>query len=120
TLSMEYKIRYFSGVWHIRPTNECTTENRNVELNENNRLSTAGLIVLYAHGSGGSRDNHLRLNLYHVMTSQLQTHVVVFDYRGFGDSKPEDALPSAQGITNDTLAVFEWILSSGQISPKHV
>lgn len=52
------------------------------------------------------------------MTERLQVSVVAFDYRGFADSV--GGQPTAPGITNDTEAVYEWILSEGLSTPKQV
>ncbi len=76
------------------------------------------MTVLYAHGTSGSRSVHNRLVTYHLMTERLQTSVVAFDYRGFADSV--GGQPTAAGIINDTLAVYEWILSEHLSTPKEI
>lgn len=81
-------------------------------------LPTTNMTILYAHGTSGSRSAHNRLATYHFMAERLQSSVIAFDYRGFGDSV--GGPPTAQGMTNDTQAVYEWILSERLSTPNQV
>ena len=61
--------------------------------------------VLYLHGITKTRSAKNRVELMWKLTSEVKTHAVAIDYRGFGDSTNET--PSLQGVVNDSLAAYQ-------------
>ncbi|XP_028395938.1 monoacylglycerol lipase ABHD12-like isoform X2 [Dendronephthya gigantea] len=68
------------------------------------------------HGNAYSRAAKHRVATYKVL-SALDCHVVAHDYRGFGDS---EGIPSEQGIIQDSLTVFQWILANTDNGPVYL
>ncbi|CAF3121128.1 unnamed protein product [Rotaria socialis] len=62
-------------------------------------------IIMYLHGQDGTRATHYRANHYRMMTN-FGNHIVVLDYRGYGDST---GMPSVKGVVDDVLHVFKVI-----------
>ena len=62
-------------------------------------------IILYLHGNLGTRAGKHRRELYKVF-SRAGYHVLIFDYRGYGDSTGS---PCEDGVVADSLAVYKWI-----------
>ncbi|KFD66579.1 hypothetical protein M514_01575 [Trichuris suis] len=62
-------------------------------------------IVMYMHGNTWTRSAAHRVLLYN-MLSELNLHVIAFDYRGFGDST---GMASEEGINRDVQAMYRWI-----------
>lgn len=94
------------GVWHIYPfslKDSCEINTIfNTEFNDDRS------VVLYLHGSGGNRGARHRRAMYKILSqSNLDFHVITFDYRGFGDST--NKIPTAEGVVNDSYAVYEWL-----------
>lgn len=65
-------------------------------------------IVFYMHGNSGSRAASHRVELYKMLREQGY-HVIAFDYRGYGDSKPNT--PSEFGLVRDAIAVYKYIIN---------
>ena len=61
-------------------------------------------IVLFAHGNGGNLSH--RFELLKVFSNQLQTSVMIFDYRGYGRSAGK---PTEAGILSDGRAARAWL-----------
>ncbi|XP_013785222.2 monoacylglycerol lipase ABHD12-like [Limulus polyphemus] len=93
------------GIWHILPKSQPTKCEKGLVLEtefEDNRP-----VFLYLHGIIENRGASHRLGMYNVLSqSQVDSHVVTFDYRGFGDSS---GTPTATGMTNDSKAVYWWL-----------
>jgi len=109
------------GVWHILPksrNNECLEGKHlvdpSVAFNDNRP------VFLYLHGNGGARGGHHRRQLYEVLTtsSQLDAHVVSFNYRGYGDST--SVWPTADGPRSDANTVYYWLLNQTHIHKNRV
>ncbi len=66
-------------------------------------------ILLYCHGSGGNLSS--RKNII-TITNRLKLDLCLFDYRGYGRSKPTYYV-TQQSIIDDTNTVFEYLLSKG-------
>lgn len=64
-------------------------------------------VYIYYHGNAGTRAVGHRVELYKVISSHLNGHVITFDYRGFGDS---DGWPSEEGLNTDAFSVYNWVL----------
>lgn len=67
-------------------------------------------IVLYMHGSTGSRAKSHRLQLYR-MLREHGYHVIAFDYRGYGDSFPTTIALNEPGVVHDAIAMYNYIIS---------
>lgn len=67
-------------------------------------------VVIHAHGNAENRSTHM--NFVAWMTN-AGFDVVVFDYRGYGDS---DGLPARSLTVEDTSAVISWVKSNRRFS----
>lgn len=104
-LNSEDNIRI--GLWHIPPQGKSERAS-----NEGVRhFSDGRLVVMYAHGAGGSRASKHRIALYRLLTEKLKLHVVTFDYRGFADSTY--VWPTSEGTVTDASTVYRWIIEQG-------
>ncbi|KAH9397590.1 Protein abhd12b [Tyrophagus putrescentiae] len=92
------------GVWH----------------NLHPKLNDGRLVVLYTHGMGGTRSSAHRVALYKLLSNKLNAHVLAFDYRGFGDSGPDPEGPRAEGLAQDTEALYRWLVEVEQVHPNKV
>lgn len=100
------------AAWHIPPQDDnCSISNNNQKLNNGK------FVILYAHGNTGARSNYRRVALYKLFSNQLNTHVITFDYRGYGDSS--NVPPTASGIVSDTEHVYRWLIDQN-VSPKKI
>eukprot|EP00403_Amphidinium_massartii_P002218 CAMPEP_0178380052 /NCGR_PEP_ID=MMETSP0689_2-20121128/5261_1 /TAXON_ID=160604 /ORGANISM="Amphidinium massartii, Strain CS-259" /LENGTH=408 /DNA_ID=CAMNT_0020000177 /DNA_START=32 /DNA_END=1255 /DNA_ORIENTATION=- len=63
-------------------------------------------VIVFMHGQAGGRGLPNRLETCRAMAAQLQAHVVVFDYRGFGDSSGS---PSQSALMRDSSAMWQWL-----------
>lgn len=66
-------------------------------------------IVLYLHGSTGSRAKPHRISMYKLLREHGY-HVIPFDYCGFGDSIPSFISPNESGLVRDGIAVYKYII----------
>lgn len=69
------------------------------------RLGDGRPVFIYLHGNTGTRAAPHRVGVAK-MLSALNYHVVVPEYRGFGDSSGE---PTEAGMTADALFVYDWV-----------
>lgn len=63
-------------------------------------------IIFYLHGNSGSRAASHRVELYKMLRN-IGYHVIVFDYRSYGDSFGVE--PSESGLVRDAIAVYKYI-----------
>ena len=92
------------GLWHVLPgvyLQEDVAEDNYVSL-----LSDGAPVILYLHGSGVSRAS--KPAQYKQLAQEHNYHVIVVDYRGFGDS---ECSPSEVNMLEDTLLVWKWVTS---------
>ncbi|CAB3397982.1 unnamed protein product [Caenorhabditis bovis] len=100
------------GVWHILPS-ELSKEYRSNGVHPTNdelekTLSQRNYkIIFYAHGNSFDRTFYHRVELYNLL-SNMNFHVICFDYRGYGDS---DGSPTEPGIVSDARVVYDYIQS---------
>lgn len=66
-------------------------------------------IVLYLHGSTGSRAKPHRISMYKLLREHGY-HVIAFDYRGYGDSIPSFISLNEAGLVRDGIAVYNYIV----------
>mmetsp|Transcript_60289 Transcript_60289/g.136297 ORF Transcript_60289/g.136297 Transcript_60289/m.136297 type:complete len:369 (+) Transcript_60289:160-1266(+) len=74
-------------------------------------LLDAKRVVVFFHGIAGCRGGvwlcgSARVSLVRSLATHFGSHVVAFDYRGFGDCQ---GLPSEAGILEDALAAWTWV-----------
>ena len=76
-------------------------------------LRSADAVVLSLHGKAGNRGSKHRVAEYRMLTSQVShnnCHVLVIDYRGFGDSMGWPPFwPSEESTAEDTIALWHWL-----------
>lgn len=93
------------GVWHTVPENRWKeAQGKDLAWYEN-ALSDGSPVFIYLHGNTGTRAATHRVGVAKVL-SALGYHVLVPDYRGFGDSTGE---PTEAGMTTDALCVYNWV-----------
>ncbi|EJF61006.1 alpha/beta-hydrolase [Dichomitus squalens LYAD-421 SS1] len=66
--------------------------------------------ILYCHGASATRAAPTRVQHYASFTSRLRANVLVFDYRGFGESEGE---PSDWGLREDARTAWRWLIDQG-------
>jgi len=82
------------GAWYIGPA-----ESYKKDLAE--RFVDKRPIIIFCHGSYGTRAESWRVSLYNVLAQQY--HVIAFDYRGFGDSSaPPRSSASSRSSTSSS------------------
>ncbi|KFM81875.1 Monoacylglycerol lipase ABHD12, partial [Stegodyphus mimosarum] len=94
------------GVWHI-PAHFSLSKCKDGHIPEGEEFNDEQPIFLYLHGNAGTRSGGHRVELYKVLSEKLNSHVIAFDYRGFGDSTNES--PSEQGLVKDTESMYNWL-----------
>uniref|UniRef100_A0A1A8H1Z6 Abhydrolase domain containing 12B n=1 Tax=Nothobranchius korthausae TaxID=1143690 RepID=A0A1A8H1Z6_9TELE len=93
------------GVWHTVPESRWKeAQGKDLEWYQNT-LSDGSPVFIYLHGNTGARGAPHRVGVAKLL-SALGYHVLVPDYRGFGDSTGE---PTEAGLTADALCVFNWV-----------
>ncbi|XP_053292724.1 monoacylglycerol lipase ABHD12-like [Pleuronectes platessa] len=93
------------GVWHTVPESRWK-EARGKDLAwYQNTLSDGRPVFIYLHGNTGARVAPHRVGVAKIL-SALDFHVLVPDYRGFGDSTGE---PTEAGLTTDALYLYNWV-----------
>lgn len=76
-------------------------------------------LVLYFHGTSGTMASGWRPDSYRSLyaADPANTHVLTFDYRGYGLSTGH---PSEPGLITDALAVVDWALHTAGIPPERI
>ncbi|XP_077352281.1 lysophosphatidylserine lipase ABHD12-like isoform X1 [Festucalex cinctus] len=93
------------GVWHTVPESKWReAQGKNLAWYQNT-LSDGNPVFIYLHGNTGTRAATHRVGVTKVL-SALGYHVLVPDYRGFGDSSGE---PTEAGLTTDALHLYKWV-----------
>lgn len=62
-------------------------------------------IIVYFHGNTSDRAKDHRCKLYDLL-SKWGYHVIVGDYRGYGDSTGH---PTEDGIVRDALTIYDYV-----------
>ncbi|KAM4729842.1 lysophosphatidylserine lipase ABHD12 [Anableps anableps] len=93
------------GVWHTVPESRWKEAQGKDLLWYENTLNDGSPVFIYLHGNTGSRAAPHRVGVAKLL-SALGYHVVVPDYRGFGDSTGE---PTESGLTTDAVQVYNWV-----------
>ncbi|XP_053730978.1 lysophosphatidylserine lipase ABHD12-like [Synchiropus splendidus] len=93
------------GVWQTVPES-LAKEAQGKDLTwYQNSLSNGNPVFIYLHGNTGSRAAAHRVGVAKLL-SEHGYHVLVPDYRGFGDSTGE---PTESGLTTDALYLYNWV-----------
>ncbi|KAM9364517.1 lysophosphatidylserine lipase ABHD12 isoform 2-T2 [Pholidichthys leucotaenia] len=93
------------GVWHTVPESLWKEAQGKDLAWYQNTLSDDNLVFIYLHGNTGTRAFPHRVGVAKLL-SALGYHVLVPDYRGFGDSTGE---PTEPGLTTDALYLYNWV-----------
>lgn len=98
----------YANVDEHKDIKSISTEQINkAELYENILKESESPIVLYLHGTTGSRgDPEHRLDLYKVLR-KADFQIISMDYRGYGDSG--NLQPTEEGLVSDALKVYDYI-----------
>ncbi|MBD3271829.1 MAG: alpha/beta fold hydrolase [Elusimicrobia bacterium] len=78
------------------------------------RADSAEYTILFAHGNAGNISHRLDKVFFFV---SLGCDVLVFDYRGYGQSQGS---PSEQGIYRDTSAAYRYLTETRSIPPERI
>lgn len=94
------------GTWHVMPKSQwgrCVTG-----VKEESEFEDDRPVIIYYHGHAETRAADYRVQLYKRLSeSEVDAHVVTFDYRGFGDST--NVMPNRSGVIQDSLSVYNWV-----------
>ncbi|XP_034081369.1 lysophosphatidylserine lipase ABHD12 isoform X2 [Gymnodraco acuticeps] len=93
------------GVWHTVPESKWKEAQGKDLAWYQDTLKDRSPVFIYLHGNTGTRAAAHRIGVAKVL-SALGYHVLVPDYRGFGDSTGE---PTEAGVTTDALYVYNWV-----------
>ncbi|XP_022599557.1 monoacylglycerol lipase ABHD12-like [Seriola dumerili] len=93
------------GVWHTVPESLWKEAQGKDLAWYQNTLNHGSPVFIYLHGNTGTRAATHRVGVAKVL-SALGYHVLVPDYRGFGDSTGE---PTEAGLTTDALYLYNWV-----------
>ena len=76
-------------------------------------------LIIHMHGAGGTVGSGYRVPNYRALSAGQPntTHVLTFDYRGFGRSR---GTPSEPGLCLDAIAVVDWALRVAGIPPSRI
>lgn len=76
-------------------------------------------LIIHMHGAGGTVGSGYRVPNYRALSAgePRKTHVLTFDYRGFGRSR---GTPSEHGLCLDAIAVVEWAMNVAGIPPSQI
>jgi abhydrolase domain-containing protein 12 len=76
------------------------------------------MLVIHCHGAAGTVGSGYRVPNYRALSAGAgTTHVLAFDYRGFGRSTGS---PSESGLILDALAVVNWALSIARVPAERI
>ncbi|XP_060942968.1 monoacylglycerol lipase ABHD12-like [Limanda limanda] len=93
------------GVWHTVPESRWKEAQGKDLAWYQNTLSDGRPVFIYLHGNTNTRAASHRVGVAKIL-SALDFHVLVADYRGFGDSTGE---PTEAGLTTDAIYLYKWV-----------
>uniref|UniRef100_UPI0037E7B7FD lysophosphatidylserine lipase ABHD12 isoform X2 n=1 Tax=Semicossyphus pulcher TaxID=241346 RepID=UPI0037E7B7FD len=93
------------GLWHTVPDNLWKEAQGKDLAWYQNSLGDGSPVFIYLHGNTGTRAAPHRVRVAKIL-SALDYHVLVPEYRGFGDSTGE---PTEAGMTTDILYLYNWV-----------
>ncbi|GAB7358520.1 hypothetical protein MBLNU230_g2583t1 [Neophaeotheca triangularis] len=119
--------------WHVLPLNVYAKNQEAlqtfVQQNESFESYTASLpfrllsqdpnarVVLSFHGNAGHVAQGWRTDTQRYLATQLNTHVLTIDYRGFGKSTGS---PTEEGLITDGITLTNWAIRVAGISPERI
>ncbi|CAL1578428.1 unnamed protein product [Knipowitschia caucasica] len=93
------------GVWHTVPESQWKAA-QGKDLNWYQKsLGDGSPVFIYLHGNTNNRAAPHRIAVSQILSS-LGYHVLVPDYRGFGDSTGQ---PTEAGLSTDALYLYDWV-----------
>lgn len=95
--------------YHLLPTSQVQDliqKNQYSSADFDELLANANNIIMYFHGNGATRAMSMRLEVIKKLSTFTDSHVITFDYRGFGDSP---GWPSELGTFLDAKAAIHWV-----------
>lgn len=93
------------GVWHTVPETQWKeVQGKDLSWYEKT-LDNGSPVFIYLHGNTNNRAAPHRIGVSKLLSS-LGYHVLVPDYRGFGDSTGE---PTEDGLSTDALYLYNWV-----------
>ncbi|XP_034537802.1 lysophosphatidylserine lipase ABHD12 isoform X2 [Notolabrus celidotus] len=93
------------GVWHTVPESLWKEAQGKDLAWYHKSLGDGRPVFIYLHGNTGTRAAPHRVGVAKIL-STLEYHVLVPEYRGFGDSTGE---PTEAGLTSDALYLYNWV-----------
>lgn len=93
------------GVWHTVPESQWKNAQGKDLSWYQSTLRDGSPVFIYLHGNTGNRAAPHRIGVSKIL-SELGYHVLVPDYRGFGDSSGE---PTEDGLSTDALYLYNWV-----------
>jgi len=96
--------------WHVLPDGQSASGSEQFD----RLLRSADWVALFFSGNGGHRG--YRGPEMEILT-QRGVHVVLFDYRGYGDN---EGSPSEQGLAEDARAAWRFLVTDHQVPPNRV
>jgi len=104
------------GVWHILPRNLVNSESftNEPEWFEKSLSASGQPIIIYFHGTTGTRALEYRIGLYKLFQN-LNYHVICCDYRGFGDSTR--VIPNKNDVVRDSIKFYEYVKELAKDTP---
>jgi uncharacterized protein len=114
TVQFAVEGKQLQGWWMPAPT---ATENLDLLPGEPRRVLRSPKTLLYLCGVGPNRSARNYLSRVEALR-QLGFAVLLFDYRGYGDSEGE--FPSEQRIYQDAQAAWNYLTQTRQIPPQDI
>ena len=122
------------GAWHVLPAGDVALDASariadgsstdatfdallNAAANASEEPASGPVAAIYLHGSGERRgESGTAVERAKLLSSHLGLHVLLIDYRGFGDS---DGYPDEEGLNADAAAALTWLTDRG-VKPQDV
>ena len=121
------------GAWHVLPAGDVALDASariadgsstdatfdallNAAANASEESASGPVAAIYLHGMGEARRKWTAVERAKLLSSHLGLHVLLIDYRGFGDS---DGYPDEEGLNADAAAALTWLTDRG-VKPQDV
>ncbi|KAJ3360467.1 hypothetical protein GGF31_003239 [Allomyces arbusculus] len=120
------------GAWHLVSDPTLAPVRRSVldpaaadPVPPSTQIGPNDTVILYLHGNAGNRATGRRVRFYQTLQHVLaqaaptttRTHILAFDYRGFGDSTGS---PDQQSVTHDAETALAYLASRGALPHRTV
>ena len=106
--------------WHVLPTTKSKSDESKssdvvmTDAEARARLRESGLVVLYFSGNAGNRE--YRGPICRTL-AQMNCHVLLFDYRGYGDNEGQ---PSEELLAADARQVWRYATETCGVAPERI